>query len=72
MEGQCPYSPYCTLKHGRDPKSTKVTGITFRLMVKSGTIFVKSTPKTSDKKATNGNHHTMLKVIQHGVMIAKF
>jgi hypothetical protein len=35
-------------------------------------LFVNSTPKTSDKKATNGNHHAMLKVIQHGVTIAKF
>jgi hypothetical protein len=36
------------------------------------TIFVKSALKTSDKKATNGDHHAMLKVIQHGVTIAKF
>jgi hypothetical protein len=35
-------------------------------------FFVNSTPKTSDKRATNGNRHTMLKVIQHGVTIAKF
>ncbi len=35
-------------------------------------FFVKSTPKTSDNKATNGDRHAMLKVIQHGVMIAKF
>jgi hypothetical protein len=33
---------------------------------------VNSTPKTSDKKATNGNRHAMLKVIQHGVTIAEF
>jgi hypothetical protein len=38
----------------------------------TGTIFVNSAPKTSDKKATNGNRHAMLNVIQHGVMIAKF
>jgi hypothetical protein len=36
------------------------------------TIFVNSALKTSDKKATNGNHHAMLKVIQHGVTIAIF
>ncbi len=36
------------------------------------TIFVKSALKTSDKKSTNGDHHAMLKVIQHGVTIAKF
>jgi hypothetical protein len=35
-------------------------------------FFVKSTPKTSDKKATNGDHHAMLKVIQHGLTIAEF
>jgi hypothetical protein len=35
-------------------------------------FFVKSTPKTSDKKATNGDHHAMLKAIQHGMTIAKF
>jgi hypothetical protein len=35
-------------------------------------IFVNSALKTSDKKATNGDHHAMLKVIQHGVTIAKF
>jgi hypothetical protein len=40
LEGQCPYSPYCTLKHGRNPKITKVTGIMSRLMVKSGTILL--------------------------------
>jgi hypothetical protein len=36
------------------------------------TIFVKSTPKTIDKKATNGNHNSTLKVIQRAVTIAKF
>jgi hypothetical protein len=35
-------------------------------------FFVKSTSKTSDKKATNGNHHGTLKVTQSAVMIAKF
>jgi hypothetical protein len=35
-------------------------------------FFVNSTSKTSDKKATNGDRHAMLKVIQHGVTIAKF
>jgi hypothetical protein len=35
-------------------------------------FFVNSVLKTSDKKATNGNCHAMLKVIQDGVMIAKF
>jgi hypothetical protein len=36
-------------------------------------FFVNSTPKNSDKKkATNGDHHAMLKVIQHGMTIAKF
>jgi hypothetical protein len=29
-------------------------------------------PKTSDNKATNGNHEAMLKVIQHVVTIAEF
>ncbi len=33
---------------------------------------MKSTPKTSDKKTTNGDHDGMLKVIQHAVTIAKF
>jgi hypothetical protein len=33
---------------------------------------VNSTPKTSDKKATNGDRHPMLKVIQHGLTITKF
>jgi hypothetical protein len=44
-------------------------GITLR------TIFVKSTPKTSNKKALNCDCHGMLKVIQliqHAVTIAKF
>jgi hypothetical protein len=36
------------------------------------TIFVKSTPRTSDKKATNGDRHSTLKVIQHAVTIAEF
>jgi hypothetical protein len=36
------------------------------------TTFVKSTPKTSDKKAKNGDHHDMLKVIQHAMRIAEF
>jgi hypothetical protein len=35
-------------------------------------FFVNSTPKTSDRKATNGDRHAMLKVIQHWVTIAKF
>jgi hypothetical protein len=35
-------------------------------------LFVNSTPKTSDKKATNGDCHAMLKVIQHGMTIPKF
>jgi hypothetical protein len=35
-------------------------------------VFVNSTPKTSDKKATNGDCHAMLKVIQHGMTITKF
>jgi hypothetical protein len=35
-------------------------------------IFVNSTPKTSDKKATNGNCQATLKVIQRGVTIAKY
>jgi hypothetical protein len=34
-------------------------------------IFVNSAPKTSDKKATNGECHTMLKVNQHGVTITE-
>jgi hypothetical protein len=36
------------------------------------TIFVNSVPKTSYKKATNGDCHAMLKVIQHGVTNTKF
>jgi hypothetical protein len=36
------------------------------------TIFVNSALKISDKKTTNGNCQAMLKVIQHGVTIAKF
>jgi hypothetical protein len=28
--------------------------------------------QTAAKKAANSNHHTMLKVIQHGVTIAKY
>jgi hypothetical protein len=52
-------------------------GIVVVLTVLLCTIFVNSTLKTSDKKATNGDHHAMLKVIQqaviqHGVMMAKF
>jgi hypothetical protein len=35
-------------------------------------ILVNSMLKTCDKKATNGNRHAMLKVIQHGITIAKF
>jgi hypothetical protein len=35
-------------------------------------FLVNSTLKTSDKKATNGNHHAMLKVIQHGMTIAEY
>jgi hypothetical protein len=35
-------------------------------------FFVNNTSKTSDKKATNGDRHVMLKGIQHVVTIAKF
>jgi hypothetical protein len=35
-------------------------------------VFVMSTPKTIDIKATNGNRNGTLKVIQRAMMIAKF
>jgi hypothetical protein len=36
------------------------------------TIFVTSTPKTIDNKATNGDRHGTLKMIQRALMIAEF
>jgi hypothetical protein len=42
------------------------------VMVLLCTIFVNSALKISVKKTTNGDFHAMLKVIQHGVTIAKF
>jgi hypothetical protein len=53
-------------------KATTDDGVIVVVTVLLRTIFVKSTPKTSDKKATNGDCHTMLKVIQHGMTIGKF
>jgi hypothetical protein len=41
-------------------------------MVLLRTIFVKSTPKIIDKKATNGDRHGTLKVIQRAMTIAEF
>jgi hypothetical protein len=46
-------------------------GVVIVVMVLLRTIFVNSAPKTSDKKATNGDGHAMSKVIQHGVTIAE-
>jgi hypothetical protein len=47
-------------------------GVVVVVTVLLGTIFVNSALKTSDKKATNGDCHAMLKVVQHGMTIAEF
>jgi hypothetical protein len=55
-----------------DKAITTNDGVVVIVTVLLQTIFVKSTPKTSDKKATNGNRHSTLKVIQCAVTIAEF
>jgi hypothetical protein len=47
-------------------------GVIVVITVLLHTIFVKSTPKTIGKKATNGDRHGTLKVIQRAVTITKF
>jgi hypothetical protein len=55
-----------------DKAITTDNGVVVVITVLLCTIFVKSTPKTSDKKATNSDRHGTLKVIQRAVTIAEF
>jgi hypothetical protein len=61
------------LGRGTDQKGRSAPGQKKRFStVLLRTIFVKSTPKTIDKKATNGDRNGTLKMIQRAVTIAEF